>query len=280
LRLARAIVPLLALASVARAEDDPIAALERQQQALFDKIVPSVVLLSQGNTLGSGFFVDGRGLILTNRHVVGPAKQVKVVLSDGRTFTGKVTERATGDIDLALVRIPLEKTPALALEEKPDLRVGSWVASVGHGEGAIWSFNAGMVSNIYSNGQDRPVIQTQIPLNPGNSGGPVFDRRGRVVGIATAELKGSNAINFAIRTSVALRSLAGLAAGRPLLTILAPEGVPIFVDGKMAGTGPRLIVPAEPRVYEVFAVIGGVMSKQRVRFPETTTVDLKPGSED
>jgi S1-C subfamily serine protease len=242
---------------------------------MYERIGPSVVFISSEGGFGSGFFVDGDGLVLTSRHVVGRAAQVKVVLSDGRTLPGRVVELAADTIDLALVQVEAKKTPALMLQSKHELRVGSWVASVGHGRGGIWSFNVGMVSNIYPAGSDRPVFQTQIPLNPGSSGGPVVDRQGRVVGIVTAGIENSNNINFAIRSEMALRSLSRLSASCACLTVTAPAGVPVFVDGKMAGTGPRVVVPAEPRSYEVFAVIDGAMKKRRLRYPDERAIDLK-----
>jgi S1-C subfamily serine protease len=149
------------------------------------------------------------------------------------------------------------------------------VASVGHGRGGIWSFNTGMVSNIYPDGSERPIFQTQIPLNPGNSGGPIVDVRGRVVGVVTAQMRESNSMNFAIRSDVALQAFDELAGLCECIVITAPRGVPVFVDGRNVGVGPRVTVAAEPRSYEVFAVIGGAMKKLRARYPDQRLVDLK-----
>jgi S1-C subfamily serine protease len=148
------------------------------------------------------------------------------------------------------------------------------VASIGHGLGGIWTFTTGMVSNIYPDRGERPVFQTQIPLNPGNSGGPVLDRRGRVVGVVTAGIRDSNSINFAIRSDVAVRKLAKLQASCECLVILAPPDVPVFVDGELAGKRPRVAVPADARAYEVFAVVAGQMRKRIATFPKGREVDL------
>jgi len=153
--------------------------------------------------------------------------------------------------------------------------VGSWVGSIGHGRGAIWTFNTGMISNIYPDGAERPVFQTQIPLNPGNSGGPIFDRRGQVLGIVTAGIHDASSINFGIGMEVARRSLKKLGAICDCLVVLAPAGVPVFVDGAMAGTGPRVVVPVSEKTHEVFAVILGQMKKAKVKFPQTREVELK-----
>lgn len=266
---------LLALLAVPAFAEDPLLAVEKRQQELFDKIAPSVVFISAGDGFGSGFFVDKNGLVLTSAHVVQKATKVNVVLTDGRKLVGEVVERGAENVDVALVQVPAQGTPALSLDGDAELRVGSWVGSIGHGRGGIWTFNTGMVSNIYPDGSARPVFQTQIPLNPGSSGGPVFDRQGRVAGIVTAGIENSNSINFAIRIDVAQRKLERLAGACECFTILAPPSVAVFVDGAMAGTGPKIVVPAKPKSYEVFAVVAGKMKKVQVRFPEDRVVDLR-----
>jgi S1-C subfamily serine protease len=257
------------------AGDDPLFALEKKQQALFERVAPSVVFISNPHGLGSGFFVSRNGLVLTNQHVVGKGNLVDVVLHDGTRLQGTVVERAPEKLDLALVQVEAAKAPVLPVGGMFDLLVGSWVASVGHNRGGIWTFNTGMVSNIYPAGSERPVFQTQIPLNPGSSGGPIVDRLGRVVGVVTAGLVDSNSINFGIRMDVAIRSLRKLADISDVLTITAPKGVAVFVDGKMAGTGPRVVIPADPGTHEIFAVIGGKMKKIKIRYPERRLVELK-----
>jgi S1-C subfamily serine protease len=268
------LVTLLSLSGRASAGEDPLAVVEKQQQALFERAAPCVVFISNKYGLGSGFFVSADGLVLTNRHVIGKGETVNVVLHDGTKLKGTVVERAGGKLDLALVQVEVEGARFLPVGGMSDLRVGSWVASVGHNRGGIWTFNTGMVSNIYPKGSERPIFQTQIPLNPGSSGGPIIDRRGRVVGIVTAGLARSNNINFGIRMDVAIRNLKKLADISAVLTITAPKGVAVFVDGKMAGTGPRVVVPAQPKTYEIFAVIGGKMKKVQIDYPAQRTVDL------
>jgi S1-C subfamily serine protease len=275
-RAALVVAALAAPTTALSAGDDPLAEVERRQEEIFQQIGPSVVFIAAGDGFGSGFFVSGDGLILTNAHVVGNHPTVRVVTSDGKTYVGQVSARAPENVDLALVRIAAKKTPSLALLARSDLKVGAWVAAVGHGRGGIWSFNVGMISNIYPDGADRPVFQTQIPLNPGNSGGPVVDRRGRVIGVVTAGIQNSNSINFAIRTEMALRSFPEIQADCECLVIHAPPGIPIFVDGKMVGTGSAVVpAAASGRSYEVFAVIDGEMRKTRVHYPAQRTVELK-----
>jgi len=172
------------------------------------------------------------------------------------------------------VQLPLDHTPALPFAAGRELRVGAWAGAVGHGMGGIWAFTTGMVSNIYPLGAERPVFQTQIPLNPGNSGGPIIDRQGRVLGIVTAGLQEASSLNFAIRIEQACTALPLLAEHCLLLTVRAPDGVPVFVDGVMVGKGPLVSVPAFPRSYEVFAVVKGQMRKKKVLLPAERSVDL------
>lgn len=253
----------LLLALALAVNPDPLQALEERQQQLFDQLAPSVVFITAGDTLGSGVVVAD-GLVLTNQHVVGKANSVSVVLHDGRKTTGMVIERASDDIDLALVRLPIAGVLPARIAVESSLKVGSWVAAIGHGEGSVWSFNVGMVSNLYDGKSAHQVFQTQIPLNPGNSGGPIIDRHGRVVGIVTAGIKGANSINFGIDTSLAFRTLVGLRMTNRTVTLHAPEGVPIFMDGKNVGVGPMVVLARPEKEVEAFAVIEGKMIRARV----------------
>jgi len=255
---------------------DPLEQVERAQQELFSRIAPGVVFISNGESFGSGFFISADGLILTNAHVVKGASSVKLVLYDGRTMSAEVVERGAESIDVALVQAKLADAPALALDDLSSVQIGSWVGAVGHGHGAIWTFNTGMISNIYPDGAEHPVFQTQIPLNPGNSGGPIFNRAGRVVGIVTAGIEKASSLNFGIAMGVARRSLSKLARACECIAITAPKGVPIFVNGVMFGTGPRLVIPATSgKPYDIFAVIAGQMKRARATFPSDREVVLK-----
>lgn len=242
---------------------DPLLSIELQQQQLFERLAPSVVFITADGALGSGVVV-GPGLVLTNEHVVGKGTRVDVVLHDGRKMTGMVLERGSDDVDLALVRLPVVDVPVAPVAIESSLRVGSWVAAIGHGEGSVWSFNTGMVSNLYDGKSARRAFQTQIPLNPGNSGGPILDRQGRVVGIVTAGIKAANSINFGIDMNLAFRSLVGLRTTSLSVTLRAPQGVPIFFDGKNVGVGPVVVIPRLSRPAEAFAVIDGAMVKAAV----------------
>lgn len=260
----------------APAIDSPsLAAIERETTALFDRVAPSVVLIQTPEGFGSGFFVSGLGHIVTNRHVVGTRNKVKVVLYDGRELVGTVTERGASGVDVAVVKIAAKGTPGLPLADTRALRIGSWAGSVGHGRGGVWTLTSGFVSNAHG-GRDHGVLQTQIPLNPGASGGPVFDRRGRVVGIVASGLVDSDAINFAITPETALGGLSSLCRFTNCLRIDAPKGASVFVDGTRIGTGPRLHVVAESKRYRIEADVRGKRVRRTVDFPDVRSVKLDP----
>jgi S1-C subfamily serine protease len=247
--------------------------LEQEQQALFERVAPSVVFVATRDGFGSGFFVDREGLILTSAHVVDDDKTVDVILHDGRRLPGRVVELAKSDFDLALVKAQV--SASVPLEFAPDApRIGTWVAAIGHGLGGAWTYTSGMISNIYPLGRERPVFQTQIPVNPGNSGGPVFDRHGRVLGVVTASVTSASNMNFAIRVGKACDVLAAAAKLCRRLILRGPPGVPLFLDGKAVGNGPQLTIPITPGVHEAFVVIGGQMRKQRFTYPQQDSVDL------
>lgn len=259
--------------TVAVADSGALADVEAEQRAIFEKVAPAVVFLTHGEGLGSGFFVSSHGDILTNAHVVEDYDDVEVVLHDGRQKRGVVVERYE-PMDLAIVTIDVDDSPAVELAPMDRVQVGDWVASVGHGAGAVWSFTFGMISNIYPDGDERPVFQTQIPLNPGNSGGPVVDRRGRVLGIVTFGIAGAENLNFAVPVEQAVFYLEELATRCDCLVVEAPDNIPIYVDDVMVGTGPRVVVMAEEREYEVMAIIDGQRRAETIRWPETRTLTL------
>ncbi len=244
-----------------------VADLEAWQQGMFDKIAPAVVFISTKDGHGSGFFVSSDGWILTSAHVVGKAKKVDVVLRDGTRHRAEVRELARDNIDFALLKIDIANAPRLEFASTRDMKVGTWVGSVGHGTGGIWTFNKGMISNIYPVGTQRPVFQTDIPLNPGNSGGPIFDRHSRVVGVVTAGVTGANNVNYGIQIDVALANLDSLGEHCKCFVFKAPKNVAVFLDGQSIGSGPRIAVPATDGNHKAFVIIDGKKHERSISWP-------------
>jgi len=250
-----------------------LAELEAAQQELFRTRAPGVVFLSTGDGFGSGFVVHEDGRIVTNAHVVGEAETVAVVLMDGRTLQATVVERAEA-LDLALIDIDAPDLTPLVLDVDPDrVQVGAWAASIGHGRGGVWTFTTGMISNRYANNK-ATAYQTQIPVNPGSSGGPVLDRHGRVIGVVTAGLVQADSINYAIPSFEVATALGRLGDLCGCISIQAPKGMPVFLDGKLVGTGPVVRVSVKDGQYDIFTMVGGKRRSKQVRFPDERTVDL------
>lgn len=250
------------------------AELEQWRQQLFENTAHSVVFISTKAGHGSGFFVSNDGWILTAAHVVGEERMVDVVLRDGRRMQGRVEELARNKVDYALIKVDAKGTKPLALASTRSLKVGAWVGSIGHGTGGVWTFNTGMISNIYPVGSQKPVFQTDISLNPGNSGGPIFDRQGRAIGIVAAGIQGANNVNYGINIDEALRNLDKIGSHCQCWLFVAPKNVAMFLNGESVGSGPRVVVPAIPGSHEVFAVVEGKMKKYTLTWPGMRGVDF------
>ena len=138
---------------------------------------------------GSGFITRANGLIFTNEHVVRKADQVAVTLPDGRSFKGKVLG---GDplTDVAVVKVVAENLPVAALGNSDTLKPGEWAIAIGNPFGLNNTVTAGIISavgrtNAGGDSQRIPYIQTDAAVNPGNSGGPLINAAGQVIGINT-----------------------------------------------------------------------------------------------
>lgn len=157
--------------------------------------------------MGSGFVIDKSGFIVTNNHVVENGKKITVKFPDGREFTAKLigTDAAT---DVALLKVKSDKPlPTVEFGDDRQVRVGDWVVAVGNPFGLSNTVTAGIVSSIgrdVGNGPYTDFIQIDAPINRGNSGGPTFDIRGKVIGMNTMIFSpsgGSVGIGFAIPAS-------------------------------------------------------------------------------
>lgn len=185
---------------------------------IFDRVSPAVVYINATSinpyrttdrverVVGSGFIIDPTGLILTNSHVTFDRQSIIVTLGDGTSLPAQLIA-ADPIFDIALLRVqkPTDKTlPTLALGDSDKVRVGGEAIAIGNPLGLDQTLTRGIVSatnrilpvTFFS--LDEPMIQIDTPLNPGNSGGPLINQCGEVVGIMTAIIPNAQNIGFAI----------------------------------------------------------------------------------
>jgi len=156
---------------------------------------------------GSGFIIGANGRILTNAHVVKDADEIVVTLSDNREFKAKVLG-ADERTDVALIEIEAKGLPVVRLGNSDQLEVGEWVLAIGAPFGMSYTATQGIVSATERQLRETyvPFIQTDAAVNPGNSGGPLFNARGEVIGINSQILSGSGGymgLSFAIPINTA-----------------------------------------------------------------------------
>lgn len=156
----------------------------------------------------SGVIITPDGFVLTNSHVVEKAKEVKVGLTDGNTFLANVVGNDAAT-DLAIVRTSATGLPTAELGDSNSLRVGQLVIAIGNPLGFQSTVSTGVISALGRTLRSQAgrlienVIQTDVPLNPGNSGGPLVDSRGRVIGVNTAMIFMAQGISFAVPVNTA-----------------------------------------------------------------------------
>jgi serine protease Do len=166
-------------------------------------------LVPPAASLGSGFIIDPSGLIVTNNHVIANAEQITVTLSDNTTLKARVVGRDPIS-DLALLKVDAAKPlPSAAWGDSTKARVGDWVLAIGNPFGLGGTVTSGIISatarDIHSGPYDD-FLQTDASINRGNSGGPMFDLAGQVIGINTAIFSpsgGSVGIGFAVPSAFA-----------------------------------------------------------------------------
>jgi serine protease Do len=165
-------------------------------------------------SMGSGFIISADGYVLTNNHVVEGSDHVTVRLSDRRELDAKVVG-TDAQYDIALLKLNASNLPVVSLGDTKNLKAGQWVVAIGSPFGFDHSVTAGIVSAVGRNfgGADQqyvPFIQTDVPINRGNSGGPLFNLAGQVVGINSqifSNTGGFMGVSFAIPIDIAMNAV-------------------------------------------------------------------------
>jgi hypothetical protein len=168
------------------------------------RVGPTVVVIrsakASGEGTASGFIVESSGAIVTSLHVIEGARAVAVKLANGDVYD-RITVRAfDARKDLAIIQVPGFNLPAAELADSDGVQAGQPVVLIGNPLGVLeGSASAGIVSGVRAiDGSGFRVIQTDAAANPGNSGGPLVDSAGRVIGVLSFKLRGSESLNFVI----------------------------------------------------------------------------------
>jgi S1-C subfamily serine protease len=171
-----------------------------------ERALPSVVLIKVPGGLGTGFVVWKDGRIVTNFHVLliplqtGESRtiQAQVILPDGREFDRVEILAVDPDHDLAILKIPASNLQPLSLADSSKVKPGESVVAIGHPLGLGNTVSNGLVSAIRQLDQDHTLLQISAPIAPGSSGGPLFNDRGEVIGVATFYSSEGQNLNFGV----------------------------------------------------------------------------------
>lgn len=216
---------------------------------------------------GSGIIFDKRGYILTNEHVISGAREIKVTLSDGREYKGKLVG-SDSRVDIAVVKItPQENLPVAKLGDSDTLKPGDLCIAIGNPFGLQNTLTFGVISAL---GRDinagegkilENLIQTDAAINPGNSGGPLINFKGEVIGINTAIIPYAQGIGFAIPINTAKEIVHDLLTyGRVIRPWLGIYYLPITPQ-----LARRFNLSSEVGIYIVKVVWGGPAYKGGIR---------------
>jgi V8-like Glu-specific endopeptidase len=218
-RPSRLLLTMVLLAVTTQVQARPQAAFQPFDSAqITKKISPAVVLIkgttSSGEILGTGFVISTDGKIATNLHVVESLKSGGVQFASGEKFDSFSVLAFDARKDIAIIKIPGFDLPTVALGNSNNVQVGEPVLAAGSPLGLQGTVTTGVVSSIRDDptGGGFKVLQTDASVNPGNSGGPLVNRQGEVIGIVTFKLRGGENLNFAIPINY-LRGLADSPSG-------------------------------------------------------------------
>ena len=220
-------IALLLLLSIAVLPAKPVAAEDASQ--LFDFVSPSVVSIMAGNqVIGSGFIVNSEGYIITCAHVTKGGTKLKVKLDDQRVIPVEVLDQDT-KLDLAVLRADEKSLPTVNFSLAA-VKTGNKVYAVGSPLGMESSMSQGIVSNPSRIIQGQEFIQTNIAINSGNSGGPLFNASAQVIGVNSMKIGEAEGIAFAIPSGTVVEYL--LSNDVPVATVTSTTGEASDLPGK------------------------------------------------
>lgn len=182
--------------TIASTPDSPLSAVD-----IYNRICPSVVEITSesilGDGTGTGFFCDDKGTVITNYHVIRNCQKAYITLSDGRTYSVISVLGYDADRDLAILSTGCTQSIPLSFRTEP-AKTGEQVYAIGSSQGLTGTFSDGIVSAIDRKVNENVFIQTTAPISQGNSGGPLVDAKGEVVGIVCSFITSGQNLNLAI----------------------------------------------------------------------------------
>ncbi|MBU0894141.1 MAG: trypsin-like peptidase domain-containing protein [Nanoarchaeota archaeon] len=192
----------LKLGSIGHEMDTLKASAGEDFSGIIEEVIKGVVTIRTDVGQGTGFLISDDGYIVTNAHVLVGGRQVQAFTSEQKvhdaTFIGY-----DGDLDIALLRIFGEDYDELKLGNSNNIQIGEKVIAIGNPLGLQFSVTEGIVSGVHRPGpsQIEAYIQTDAALNPGNSGGPLIDKQGRVIGINNFKIGTGESLGFALESN-------------------------------------------------------------------------------
>ena len=255
-----------------------------------EQVKESVLTIKSGERIGAGFIVSPDGHALTSAHLVGDSSHVTAVLANDEELDAKVTKTDKA-LDLALVKLDMKNLPAVHFAASSKLKQGARVAALGAPLGLEGSVTEGIVSALEREVKGKRYLQIDAALNEGNSGGPVIDEHGRVVGVATAVVKEAQNVGFAVPSDQAIAFLqeAGVMLNLPLgqqapAAVKRPTAGPAKLPAppaKQVGPSWLLLVGVPFAVALVVSLLVSLLVTRRVRQrPTEPEVSLAPARED
>jgi serine protease Do len=170
---------------------------------IIGEVIKGVVSVTTDKGSGTGFIVDSSGYIITNQHVISGSNFVKVITYDGTAYTANVI--GSDDFnDVALLKIGGNIFPKLDFADSDGVQIGEKVIAIGNPLGLSFSVTEGIVSALNRRGPNglNNYIQTDVTLNPGNSGGPLLNKEGKIIGMNNFKLGNSEGLGFALESNI------------------------------------------------------------------------------
>ncbi len=171
-------------------------------KTIYEQTSPAVVLISTNTSFGAGFFLTADGVVATSQHVLDGSTDAVVMLKSGELFPISSILTCDKNKDYCLLKIDATDTPYVSLGDSTAVEVGDPVVVIGHPYGNYFSLSNGLISKIHEYEKAGTLFQFTAPASPGNSGGPVFNTGGQVVGISESIFASNDAQNLNFATSV------------------------------------------------------------------------------